>query len=210
MENESSSQIPFPADDLPPYLLRRRRRAGRRSFLGRSLGVAAALVAPAFALETIAAATAGASSGASPALPVYLNRSEWGAAEDLRWDDDGNEIFPPAFYPFQGVTIHHSGNWTPADKDDAAALMRDIYEAHTVGSGYGDIGYQLAIGPEGYVYEGVGRAVRTPRSTTSNPPTERPWSSGARTPWATTSAIPVSSCSATTARKRLPMPRGGP
>ena len=151
-QNDPHVRQPFPDDDLPPYLIRRRQRAGRRSFLSRSVGIVAALVAPCLAGSAVAGANE--NSAATPDLPVYLNRGDWGAEEALRWDSDDNEVFPPAFYRMRAITIHHSGNWTPAVESDAASLMRSIYEEHTVNRGYGDIGYQLGIGPEGYVYEG--------------------------------------------------------
>ncbi|HUF95753.1 MAG TPA: Ig-like domain-containing protein [Acidimicrobiia bacterium] len=86
------------------------------------------------------------------AIDNCLSRAEWGADESLRFDSDGNEIWLPAFYPVQTMTVHHTA--TQNDDPDPAATVRAIYEYHAVDQGWGDIGYHMLIDEQGRVYEG--------------------------------------------------------
>ncbi len=86
-------------------------------------------------------------------LPEYLSRSAWGADEKYRFDANGNVITPPAYFPVQTLTVHHSG--FDDDETDPRATVRAIYYNQAVGEGWGDIGYQLLIDAEGRVYEGA-------------------------------------------------------
>jgi hypothetical protein len=86
-------------------------------------------------------------------LPVrYLNRAAWGADESLRFDADGVEIWPPAYFPVQTLTVHHTA--TANNDPDPAATVRAIYYYHAITQGWGDIGYHLIIDEGGTVYEG--------------------------------------------------------
>ncbi len=80
------------------------------------------------------------------------SRADWGADESLRFDSEGNEIFPPAFYDAQAMTVHHTA--TENGDPDPAATIRAIYRYHAVDQGWGDIGYQYLIDESGIVYEG--------------------------------------------------------
>jgi hypothetical protein len=86
-------------------------------------------------------------------LPRYLSRPAWGADESYRLKPDGTVHTPPAFFPVQSLTVHHSGF------DDAvadpAATVRAIYYNQAVVSDWGDVGYQLFIDADGRVYEGT-------------------------------------------------------
>jgi N-acetylmuramoyl-L-alanine amidase len=84
--------------------------------------------------------------------PVYLRRSAWGADESLRFGPDGVELFPPAFFDVQTLTVHHTV--TTNGDPDPAATVRAIYHFHTVEQDFGDIGYHLIIDGAGVVYEG--------------------------------------------------------
>ena len=86
------------------------------------------------------------------ALDNCLSRAEWGADESLRFDSDGNEIWPPAHYAPQTMTVHHTAGQN--DDPDPAATVRAIYEYHAVDQGWGDIGYHMLIDESGRVYEG--------------------------------------------------------
>lgn len=78
----------------------------------------------------------------SPVVP----RSAWGADESLMtWA-------PQDFSPTQILTVHHSAMVT--DTKDVASTVRGIYKYHAVTNGWGDIGYQLLIGPDGTVFAG--------------------------------------------------------
>lgn len=85
--------------------------------------------------------------------PQYLSRAAWGADESYRYNPDGTLDTPPAFYPVQALTVHHSGEDIPAP--DPIAHIRGIYYKQAVTQDWGDIGYQLLIDAEGRVYEGT-------------------------------------------------------
>jgi hypothetical protein len=85
---------------------------------------------------------------------AYLSRSDWGADESLRFDENGVERWgaPPSYHPAQTLTVHHTA--TDNDDPDPAATVRAIYRLHTIERGFGDIGYQLLIDEAGRLYEG--------------------------------------------------------
>jgi len=85
--------------------------------------------------------------------PRYLNRAGWGADESYRYNPDGTLDTPPAFYPVQTLTVHHSGEDAPVA--DPIAHIRAIYYNQAVTMDWGDIGYQLVIDEAGTVYEGT-------------------------------------------------------
>src|SRR5919109_3805174 len=63
---------------------------------------------------------------ASVAEPPVVSRAAWGADESYRFDSVGNEVWPPAFYPTQKLTVHHTaGSNDPTQ--DYAATVRAIY-----------------------------------------------------------------------------------
>ncbi|WP_328760351.1 peptidoglycan recognition protein family protein [Streptomyces sp. NBC_00271] len=82
----------------------------------------------------------------------YLTRADWGANESKRFEPDGRESSPTRFFPLQAVTVHHT---VTANNDrDPAATVRAIYELHTTGNKWGDIGYHFLIDRVGRIYEG--------------------------------------------------------
>jgi hypothetical protein len=81
-----------------------------------------------------------------------LSRAAWGADESLRFGADGTETWPPAYFPVQTLTVHHTAGVN--DDPDPAATVRAIYYFHTITNGWGDVGYQLLIDQAGSVYEG--------------------------------------------------------
>lgn len=91
-------------------------------------------------------------SGSAAAIPNCLSRADWGADESLRFDDEGNEVWPPEFFDAQVMTVHHTA--TQNDDPDPAATVRAIYRYHAVDRGWGDIGYQYLIDEQGRTYEG--------------------------------------------------------
>lgn len=111
----------------------------RRSFLG-VLGAAAVL-------GTTALPAAAATSAA--AYPL-LTRAQWGADEALRHTAAGTERWPPAYYPVQTLTVHHTADG--GDSLAPAARVRAIYR--TDAAEYGDLGYHYLIDASGLVYEG--------------------------------------------------------
>jgi hypothetical protein len=85
--------------------------------------------------------------------PRYLSRAAWGADESYRYNPDGTLDTPPAFFPVQTLTVHHTGEDNPIA--DPIAHIRAIYYNQAVTMDWGDIGYQVLIDEEGRVYEGV-------------------------------------------------------
>jgi hypothetical protein len=81
-----------------------------------------------------------------------IPRAGWGADESLRFDANGNEIWPPEYRPIQKVIIHHTV--TENFEADPAATIRAIYYYHAITQGWGDIGYNFLVDWHGNVYEG--------------------------------------------------------
>ncbi|RZU32613.1 Ig-like domain-containing protein [Blastococcus saxobsidens] len=90
--------------------------------------------------------------GGASAVDSCVSRAEWKADETLRFDDQGNELWPTEFHPVQTMTVHHTA--TKNGDTDPAATVRAIYRYHAVDRGWGDIGYHYLIDEAGLVYEG--------------------------------------------------------
>jgi N-acetylmuramoyl-L-alanine amidase len=84
----------------------------------------------------------------------FRTRAAWHADESLRFDASGKEIWPPAYFPVQKLTFHHTATEGPATGADAIAAVQAIYRYHAVDLGFGDIGYHLLVDGDGCVYEG--------------------------------------------------------
>lgn len=69
-------------------------------------------------------------------------------------DEDGNSLLWPEEYPAEvkKIIIHHTA--TTSNLDDPEAAIRAIYYYHAVTRGWGDIGYNFVVAPDGTVYEG--------------------------------------------------------
>lgn len=106
-----------------------------------------------------------------PDPPQIISRSQWGADESLKtWaeeyqtDDNGYTINKAKY-----IVVHHtaSSSLTP-DNDDSGrytGMVQAIYRWHTINAtwddyqngtvrGFGDIGYNYLIDPNGNIYEG--------------------------------------------------------
>lgn len=101
--------------------------------------------------KTIAEPSAHAASAAVE-QPSVLARAGWGADESLRLDQNGEQIWPPEFYPIQKLTVHHTAGKN--DDPDPASTVRAIYYYNAVTKGWGDIGYNFLIDESGQIYEG--------------------------------------------------------
>lgn len=80
------------------------------------------------------------------ARPAYQTRSEWGCPD--------GPIAPewwPGYFPVTHLVVHHTatGVATPYE-----ALVNSIWQYHTNTLGWGDIGYNWLIAPDGTLYEG--------------------------------------------------------
>lgn len=118
-------------------------RIARRAVLTGALTVGAAL------------ATQGVAHAASTVRAFgvdVVRRAGWGADESFRFDANGNEILPQAYFPVQTLTVHHAV--TSNNDASPAATVRAIYRDQAVTQTWGDIGYQLLIDRHGTIYEG--------------------------------------------------------
>ncbi|MFF0725932.1 peptidoglycan recognition protein [Streptomyces sp. NPDC004134] len=89
--------------------------------------------------------------------PAIVGRRQWGA--DPRLLDQK----PRYADSVHAVVIHHTGHFNDYDCAESPGFVRDMYEAHAVGKGWGDLGYNFLVDRCGTVYEGrlggAGRAV---------------------------------------------------
>lgn len=78
--------------------------------------------------------------------PFVVSRSVWCQHPDCVYSE-GLE-----YYPVSHLIVHHtvSGN----SSTDWAAVVRAIWNFHTYGRGWGDIGYNYLVDPQGVIYEG--------------------------------------------------------
>ena len=69
-------------------------------------------------------------------------------------DEDGDKLYWPLEYPAEvkKIIIHHTA--TSSDLDDPETAIRAIYQYHSVTRGWGDIGYNYLVAPDGSIYEG--------------------------------------------------------
>ena len=108
------------------------------------IGPAAALSLAEAAAPTAAQAfqpTARASGGLS-----VISRAAWGSP-----DGEGSPRWIPFFKEPYHIVIHHT---VSAYSGDGSSDVRNIWAYHTFGNGWGDIGYNYLIDPQGNVYEG--------------------------------------------------------
>lgn len=86
--------------------------------------------------------------------PVAQEDPDMTIVKRVDTDDNGNPLLWPLEYPakIKKIIIHHTA--TSGDVSDAAASIRAIYYYHAVTRGWGDIGYNYIVAPDGKVYEG--------------------------------------------------------
>lgn len=98
-------------------------------------------------------------SGAQYSTLNIIPRDVWGA-NTAAWDphsstdidDPARLSWPPYYYGFSRVVIHHTA--TTNNYTDGAQQMREIYLYHTYSRGWGDVGYNYLIDKYGNIYEG--------------------------------------------------------
>jgi hypothetical protein len=80
--------------------------------------------------------------------PPVITRTAWGCpdGQGSRWT--------PQYTTVTHLIVHHSA--TANTSSDWAAVVRSIWNYHTFSQGWGDIGYNYLIDPNGVVYEGRG------------------------------------------------------
>ncbi|MCL5264392.1 MAG: N-acetylmuramoyl-L-alanine amidase [Chloroflexi bacterium] len=79
--------------------------------------------------------------------PPVISRTAWGSP-----DGQGSPAWPPEYKTVTDMIIHHTVTSNTAI--DWAAEVRAIWYYHAVTKGWGDIGYNFLIDPNGYIYEG--------------------------------------------------------
>jgi hypothetical protein len=84
-------------------------------------------------------------SGASYSALNIVGRHEWGADENIM-------TWRPQYRKINKFIVHHTA-WTN-NPQNYAATIRAIYYYHAVTLGWGDIGYNYLIDPNGNIYEG--------------------------------------------------------
>ncbi|MEJ7654693.1 MAG: peptidoglycan recognition family protein [Chloroflexia bacterium] len=102
-----------------------------------------------------ARASASASAGleaSAVSRPAVVSRAGWGADESLRFDADGQEIWPKEYLQVTKAVLHDT--ITANNDPNPARTMRSIYYYHAVTRGWGDIGYNYLIDEQGDIYEG--------------------------------------------------------
>ncbi|MCP4104208.1 MAG: peptidoglycan recognition protein [Desulfobacteraceae bacterium] len=79
--------------------------------------------------------------------PNVVSRAGWGADESiLSWS--------PQYQPVTHMIIHHTAGSNTAVNNDWASVVRSIYVYHAKTKGWGDIGYNFLVDPDGVLYEG--------------------------------------------------------
>ncbi len=88
--------------------------------------------------------------GIGPAKPPVVSRTAWGSP-----DGQGSRA-SPAYYPVNHIIVHHTadGNTLAPGQPNWAARVRAIWSYHAITRGWGDIGYNYLIDPNGVIYEG--------------------------------------------------------
>lgn len=78
--------------------------------------------------------------------PPVVSRSDWGCpdGQQSRWS--------PAYKKVTHLVVHHTAGLNSSA--DFAAVVRSIWSGHTITRGWGDIGYNYLIDPNGVIYEG--------------------------------------------------------
>lgn len=79
--------------------------------------------------------------------PRVVPRKDWGAP-----DGDSSPRWKPKFRRVTHIVIHHTA--TPNSDTDWAARVRAIWYYHANTRGWGDIGYNYLVDPNGVIYEG--------------------------------------------------------
>lgn len=96
--------------------------------------------------------SAGGGVAVAPGDPTIISRAGWGADERLRYDSSGAEIWPHSYRRPEIFFVHHTAGSNSVP--DGAAAVRAVYYFHAVERGWGDIGYNFVVDPQGNVYEG--------------------------------------------------------
>lgn len=87
------------------------------------------------------------SRSAQVTMPAVISRAGWGSPEP-----DSSDRWPPEYREWRKVIIHDT--ITKNNDPNPAATVRAIWYYHANTNGWGDIGYNFLIDPDGNIYEG--------------------------------------------------------
>ncbi len=87
---------------------------------------------------------------ASVNKPAVVSRTGWGSP-----DGQGSRV-GPAYHPVNHIVVHHTAdaNNLQGSERSWADRVRAIWSFHTYTRGWGDVGYNFLIDPNGVIYEG--------------------------------------------------------
>ena len=77
----------------------------------------------------------------------FVSRTDWGCP-----DGESAHLWPPAYTVVTHAVVHHTAGAN--DLVNWAAEVLNIWYFHTFTNGWGDIGYNFLIDPNGVIYEG--------------------------------------------------------
>ncbi|NJP07351.1 MAG: N-acetylmuramoyl-L-alanine amidase [Chloroflexaceae bacterium] len=82
--------------------------------------------------------------------PPVMSRSGWGCP-----DGQGSRV-PPAYYPVKHMVVHHTvdANSLTSRESNWGDRVRAIWSFHTLTRGWGDVGYNYLVAPDGTIFEG--------------------------------------------------------
>lgn len=84
------------------------------------------------------------------AKPYVVSRTGWGSG-----DGQGSRV-PPDYYPVNHMVVHHTADANSLVNNEGwwGDRVRGIWVFHTITRGWGDIGYNFLIAPDGTIFEG--------------------------------------------------------
>lgn len=102
------------------------------------------------AVQSEAFARAGQSRASGISKPAVVSRSAWGSP------DGQSSRATPAYYAVNHMVVHHTADSsTLTGKEQSwADRVRAEWTFHTITRGWGDVGYNYLIDPNGVIYEG--------------------------------------------------------
>jgi hypothetical protein len=89
-------------------------------------------------------------SAGAVAKPAVVSRTGWGSP-----DGQGSRA-QPSYYPVNHLVVHHTADSSTLlpGEPNWAARVRAEWSFHTITRGWGDVGYNYLIDPNGVIYEG--------------------------------------------------------
>ncbi len=96
-------------------------------------------------------------SAALASKPAVISRYGWACPdpEGVLKDQYGFLLWPQSYAPVSHLILHHTATRNVSgDADYFKSVMRAIWRYHTYDLGWGDIGYNYVVDPNGAIYEG--------------------------------------------------------